>query len=74
MIGILGTTMFRFVGWYEPNRTFAQILKILVLVIGALALIAQLPREKAPALQVGTGAPGLVAMLAMFSSPLAKLI
>jgi hypothetical protein len=43
MIGILGTTMFRFVDWYEPNRTFAQILKILVLVMGALALIAQLP-------------------------------
>jgi hypothetical protein len=43
MIGILGTTMYRFVDWFEPNRRLAQILKILVLVTGALALIAQLP-------------------------------
>ena len=43
MIRILGTTMYRFVDWFEPNRRLAQILKILVLVTGALALIAQLP-------------------------------
>ena len=35
--------MYRFVDWFEPNRRLTQILKILVLVTGALALIAQLP-------------------------------
>jgi hypothetical protein len=45
MIGILGTTMYRFVDWFEPNRRLAKILKILVLVTGALAL-AQLPTWK----------------------------
>jgi hypothetical protein len=35
--------MYRFVDWFEPNRRLAQILKILVLVTGALALIVQLP-------------------------------
>jgi len=44
MIGILGTTMYGFVDrFFEPNRRLAQILKILVLVPGALALIVQLP-------------------------------
>ena len=43
MIGILGTTMYGFVDRFEPNRRLAQILKILVLVTGALALIVQLP-------------------------------
>ena len=43
MIGILGTTMYGFVDRFEPNRKLAQILKILVPVTGALALIVQLP-------------------------------
>jgi hypothetical protein len=43
MIRILGTSMYRFVDWFEPNRRLAQILKIFVPVTGALALIAQLP-------------------------------
>jgi hypothetical protein len=42
MIGILGTTEYRFVDWREPNRRLAQILKILVVVTGALALLKQL--------------------------------
>lgn len=43
MIGLLGSTMYRFVDLFEPNRTFAQILKVLVVVTGALALLAQAP-------------------------------
>jgi hypothetical protein len=42
MIGTLGTAMFRFVHWFDPNRKLAQILKILVLVTGALSLFNQL--------------------------------
>ena len=38
-----GWEMYRFVDWFEPNRRLAQILKIFVLVTGALALIVQLP-------------------------------
>jgi hypothetical protein len=42
VIGALGTAMFRFVHRFEPNRKLAQILKILVLATGALALFNQL--------------------------------
>ena len=55
MIG-LGTTMYRFVDWFEPNRRLAQILKILVLVPAPLRLSRNCPREKAPTIEVGASA------------------